>query len=805
LAQPRARGPVLTGSAPTGGTGVSEQRHADELAWEQSVNERYLREFEARAGKAGRVWDTVAGPANTGFADSGPKKPRPRRRPEPLVGRVAFTVDVEELGRSFYVGDGFTLLDASATDDDTTVVSWAAGVARLFFEGREAQLHSAEGIDPHGVAARRSFKSHGHQLVDFEDDCEPGVDPSSAFEHPSPRAIPLPPDGSASTGPLPRKASSKADQIRPSGDRATDRKHVPRGDGQVPDDPHGDGEAPREPPGRDPSAEHPHVPASTTGDPPAPTEASEPTDSQPHIGPSTADDAPTAAEATDLADPQSHMSHGGAGGAPSGASVPQLPADRNPEDRGDRMSRAGRLLNEAINAPKTGSLAPVLSTLQPEQYRLVTWPSDENLSVQGHPGTGKTILAAHRAVYLVLPKDREDQAPRLHKVALVGPTDRWLGHIQPTVAGLADEGVDVLSLESLVRDWAGGLPRALHPTSERELHSRWAIGRIVDRAASAQKSRLSQYKPAARVRELVNGLVQDTEAHRKFARLESTDLSTWLLEAGSYQQARRDSSYLLFLAAAGLAASGAGKHSGHQHIVVDEAQDIRPVEWWMLSRMFRAGAEERWSLLGDMNQRRSDSAWESWETLTDRLELSSTDGQPLVPEVLGSGYRSTREILDYAAALLPRGMRKHHALRSGPEPSIRRAGPHQLEGKTVEAAVRLTIRYHQGSVAVIAWDQGKVKQIERTLLKQGWRRDTGGGRWLQPPHRVCRLGIIGPAEARGLEFDAVVVVEPADFKPNLGRHGELYTSLTRANQELVVIHSKAMPKELAGRGNRVRG
>lgn len=58
---------------------------------------------------------------------------------------------------------------------------------------------------------------------------------------------------------------------------------------------------------------------------------------------------------------------------------------------------------------------------------------------------------------------------------------------------------------------------------------------------------------------------------------------------------------------------------------------------------------------------------------------------------------------------------------------------------------------------------------------------------------------------RGLEFDAVVVVEPADFKPNLGRYGELYTSLTRANQELVVVHSEAMPRALSGRGNRVRG
>ena len=54
----------------------------------------------------------------------------------------------------------------------------------------------------------------------------------------------------------------------------------------------------------------------------------------------------------------------------------------------------------------------------------------------------------------------------------------------------------------------------------------------------------------------------------------------------------------------------------------------------------------------------------------------------------------------------------------------------------------------------------------------------------------------GPVFARGLEFVGVVVVEPADFQPKLGRHGSLCTALTRGNQELVVVHSKALPTEL---------
>lgn len=58
------------------------------------------------------------------------------------------------------------------------------------------------------------------------------------------------------------------------------------------------------------------------------------------------------------------------------------------------------------------------------------------------------------------------------------------------------------------------------------------------------------------------------------------------------------------------------------------------------------------------------------------------------------------------------------------------------------------------------------------------------------------VAVLQPDSARGLEFDAVVVVEPADFPSNYGRQGPLYTALTRANRELVVVHSKPLPVSL---------
>ena len=762
---------------------MSRSRHADELAWEQSVNERYLRRADAAAEDAGRGLNAVTAPASTGWTGSGPKKPRRKVQARPLVGRVALTLDDEDLGPSFYVageGGGFTRLD-----DGISVVSWAAPVARLFYEGRGAPAHSPEGIDPRTLAARRTFNSQGRHLVDFEDEREPGTDPETAFTRRAGLSIPAPPEGSergpipppperSERGPIPPPKRADGERARFAQGRTTDRGRPPGATSEPAAGRRAGGAA---------CAQPPDMSAHGTGGAAV-----------------TEDGAPDAASPEDGSAPAT---------APERGPRPREPGRRDsspPAGRATGRPRAERLLMKALDAPKTGPLAPVLSTLQPEQYRLVTWPSEQNLVVQGHPGTGKTIVAAHRAAYLVLPKDQEGEGPRLDKVALVGPTERWKAHIEPAVARLVDGGVEVLSLESLIREWSHDLRHPLHRPDEREFESLWAIGRILDAAAQDQRGWLLQIRRGGRVRELVNSLVQDTGVHRRLVPREDADLSKWLLAAGDYRNARRDPSYLLFMAAAGIVTGQLQPaHSNVQHIVVDEAQDLRPVEWWMLSKLFRAGAGERWSVFGDMNQRRSDFTWESWERFADLLQLSAEDAAQLPrPEELDCGYRSTREILGYAGALLPRGGRAQHALRGGPEPSVRQVGRKQVVEAATEEAERLASRYHQGSVAVIAYLQETVDEIERPLTTRRWRRDRDGGDSLRRDHRGCRLNVIRPVEARGLEFDAVVVVEPADFKPSLGRHGELYTSLTRANQELVVVHSKAMPKELRGRGNRTK-
>jgi len=87
--------------------------------------------------------------------------------------------------------------------------------------------------------------------------------------------------------------------------------------------------------------------------------------------------------------------------------------------------------------------------------------------------------------------------------------------------------------------------------------------------------------------------------------------------------------------------------------------------------------------------------------------------------------------------------------------------------------------------------------ITRALRSKGWASSTHEShQWEKEAQRVV---VANPDEARGLEFDGVVVVEPADFPKNFGRNGPLYTALTRANRELAVVYSRSLPDGLRRR------
>ena len=162
---------------------------------------------------------------------------------------------------------------------------------------------------------------------------------------------------------------------------------------------------------------------------------------------------------------------------------------------------------------------------------------------------------------------------------------------------------------------------------------------------------------------------------------------------------------------------------------------------------------------------------------------------------LTRGYRSTKPILEYASRLLPKGARALDAFQhGGVAPAIVSARPKELATAVVAEVDRLTAVYSTGTVAVISVHPDGVR---KALRGRGWASLSVDAKHWQ--RNGTKIRVLEPDAARGLEFDAVIVMEPADFPKNYGRQGPLYTALTRGNRELSVVHAKALPASLRRR------
>jgi DNA helicase IV len=464
-------------------------------------------------------------------------------------------------------------------------------------------------------------------------------------------------------------------------------------------------------------------------------------------------------------------------------SIPELPT-RAPSVGLDLFSHvesatttSGDLLRATLSAPRTGGLEAVLSTLQPEQYDLVTYDPTSSLIVQGHAGTGKTIIATHRAAWLI---DAARGTP-LKNVLIVGPTDAWEEHISSAVADLhPGDGtvttssiqrilMDLLGMDSVQRDDA----RAIEPLSLPKGAELVIADLIVAYVSSTRRggSLRSAYEAVLTLR-----------TNRAPARTE--EFYAWRDSLPrTYETARsRTALWPLLAYIKGLI----DPPRRHSHIIVDEAQDVSMLEWQVLA-LLNAGA---WTLVGDMNQRHSPRTFKKWKDV--HKGLPSTRW---TEHVINSGFRTTQSISDFAASLLPITQRRRGAspLGVGKPPLVISVAERRrtLESLAVEEVLRLAAAHPEGTVAVITPNPSDVASAAKL---SGWKPD-GRHAYVTPEHR--RFQLLAPEEARGLEFDAVVVMEPAAFRASSGTNGRLYTSLTRANLELVVVYDKPLPAALA--------
>lgn len=226
--------------------------------------------------------------------------------------------------------------------------------------------------------------------------------------------------------------------------------------------------------------------------------------------------------------------------------------------------------------------------------------------------------------------------------------------------------------------------------------------------------------------------------------------------------------------------------SGMGHVVVDEAQDLSPMQCRAIARRSGSGSL---TVLGDIAQGTSPSAARNWSTLLEHL------GKPTGHlHVLDRGYRVPAQIIDFAARLLPTiapGLGAPTAVRRSPG-ALRLSPVAGDPAPTVAEACRAALK-GEGSVGLIAADR-QIAELRSALAAEGVEAPLLGEVGLDD----ARLIAVPASLAKGLEFDAVVVVEPAAIVEAEERGANrLYVALTRAVSSLHVVHGRALPPELA--------
>ncbi|MEH0556265.1 HelD family protein [Streptomyces sp. B21-101] len=222
------------------------------------------------------------------------------------------------------------------------------------------------------------------------------------------------------------------------------------------------------------------------------------------------------------------------------------------------------------------------------------------------------------------------------------------------------------------------------------------------------------------------------------------------------------------------------------HVVLDEAQDLSPMQYRAVGRRCTTGSA---TVLGDLAQGTTPWATRSWEEALGHLGKADA-----VVEELTAGFRVPTDVIVYASRLLP-----HIAPGLTPVASVREnPGFFDLRevadtADVVEACEELL--RNEGSTGLIAAD-ARIPALAEALA-------AAGVRWLSPGEETTaetRLTLVPASLAKGLEYDYVVLDEPQavvegepDERTGLRR---LYVALTRAVSGLLVTHTAPLPRQL---------
>ncbi|MEU4487301.1 AAA family ATPase [Streptomyces purpurascens] len=218
---------------------------------------------------------------------------------------------------------------------------------------------------------------------------------------------------------------------------------------------------------------------------------------------------------------------------------------------------------------------------------------------------------------------------------------------------------------------------------------------------------------------------------------------------------------------------------GYGHVVVDEAQDLSPMECRAIARRAPFGSL---TVLGDLAQGTTPWAARSWPTVLAHL------GKPDAAVVeLTIGFRVPRAVVGLANRLLERldvDVPAARSLRGDGELRMRESAPDGVPAAVVDA-VRDALG-QEGSVGVVAAD-AEVPRVRAAL-------DAAGIEAAGPAELGARVSLVPASVVKGLEYDHVVAVEPAAIAEaeERGLH-RLYVVLTRAVTRLEVVHGRPLP------------
>jgi DNA helicase IV len=555
-----------------------------------------------------------------------------------------------------------------------------------------------------------------------------------------------------------------------------------------------------------------------------------------------------------------------------------LAPERAPEDL--PVMGEGALM-ASLSRARGHTMRDIVATIQAEQDKAIRAPARGVTVIGGGPGTGKTVVALHRAAYLLYSDRRRFERGG---VLVVGPSAAFMAYIERVLPSLGENTVSLRAVGELVdgikatavdeADVAaikgslrmrGVLSRAARdrvpnaPTTLRvflgggtvELDAnqldnvrRNALRRTPRNKAGAEARKglvaalWQRFPDDLRTgvygdREAFGDQVTDTPAFRTFfsqwwpvltpeavlrwlgdprrlqrwARNDMTpaevdalaaavrgtgeftiadvalldELSTLLGRAPVSETKDEEFDWLEGLSdgvnevlttserrARAAAAREAEEPEEYAHVLVDEAQDLSPMQWRMVTRR---GPQASWTIVGDPAQSSwpdPDEARAAMDSMLSHLQRHSFR--------LSTNYRNSAEIYAFAGEVirrtLPDADLPDAVRRTGVEPEHRILDDGKIAEAAGDTAVEL-LQLVEGTVGVIV--PPKLRPAVDPVLAE-----------LGDPRVVA----VSPLESKGLEYDAVVVVEPDRIvSDTLGGVRALYVVLTRATQRLVTVNS----------------